>query len=341
MNTISTISELLTLSQCQFRIYEIGRKVEKLSKETFNKVELNHLPYPSPLQGFAHVAIVFWQKSSKEPYLWFIKLPLDERGLLNQGARNHFLAIITEALGSDLSVDPTEKQEELLKSNPYIFTPPQYKLAMINSFLSKELRKSPSKYHEKFISYLKNESWSQWHEVGVQGINDFVARLNEEGSEALLNNTLAYLPHEVLQPLCSALENINLPVNTINSILPLMENSSSDENKTQYLIRSLASSTTNSLAHSTLTNLLSKDNVDLDILICLSGRCWEMLNSAEVSLIYLEQVAKHKDNEVFAAIFSDLVAIPSIRPHILHCLRSTDRTEALSQAIGHLFKSKS
>ncbi len=137
MSHISTISELLALSNCQYRIYDMGRKIDKLSKEQFDKIEMTHLPYPFPSQGHAFLAIAFWQKKSTEPYLWFVKLPLDERGLLNQGARNHFIAIIIEALGADLSVDPTEQQEELLKSNPYHFTPAQYKLATINSLLKK------------------------------------------------------------------------------------------------------------------------------------------------------------------------------------------------------------
>mgnify|MGYP002335783292 FL=1 len=126
MSTIDTISELITLSGSQFRVYDIGRRIDKISKADFEKIEHNQLPYPYPMQGHAHLALAFWQKSSKTPYIWFVKLPLDERGLLNQGARNHFIAIIVEALGSDLTVDPTQKQEELLKNNPYNFTPAQY-----------------------------------------------------------------------------------------------------------------------------------------------------------------------------------------------------------------------
>ncbi|XQW86168.1 DUF3549 family protein [Thalassotalea piscium] len=90
MNTIDTISDLLTLSNSQYRVYDIGRKIDKITKEQFSKIEANQLPYPFPSQGHAHLALAFWQKEAKHPYLWFVKLPLDERGLLNQGARNHF-----------------------------------------------------------------------------------------------------------------------------------------------------------------------------------------------------------------------------------------------------------
>ena len=117
MDTIDTISQLLQASNSQYRLYDIGRKITKISKEQFEKIENNQLPYPAPSQGHACIAIAFWQKQSPQPYLWLVKLPLDERGLLNQGARNHFIAIIVEALGSDLTQDANEQQEELLKSN--------------------------------------------------------------------------------------------------------------------------------------------------------------------------------------------------------------------------------
>ena len=56
---IATLSELLNLSASQYRLYDIGRLVSKLPKEQFEKVELNQIPYPSPAQGCACIAIAF------------------------------------------------------------------------------------------------------------------------------------------------------------------------------------------------------------------------------------------------------------------------------------------
>ena len=69
---IATLSELLKLSGSQYRLYDIGRQVSKLPKEQFEKVELNQLPYPTPVQGHACIAIAFWQKESAQPYLWLL-----------------------------------------------------------------------------------------------------------------------------------------------------------------------------------------------------------------------------------------------------------------------------
>ena len=215
MTTISTISELLGLSDSQYRIYDIGRRIDKISKSDFNKIELNQLPYPYPSQGHAFIAIAFWQKKSSEPFLWFVKLALDERGLLNLATRNHFIEVIITALGTDLTVDPTEKQEELLKSNPYHFTPSQYKLAYLNSTLKVELKQAPSSYLPSLTQYLEKQQWDKWQSVGVQGITDFVARLEQNDYKTQLVQAFEHLPEQVILPFCAALENVTLDVQLI------------------------------------------------------------------------------------------------------------------------------
>lgn len=342
MTTISSISELLTLSNCQFRVYDLGRKIDKLSKETFNKVELNQLPYPTPFQGNAHLAIAFWQKKSPHPFLWFVKIPLDERGLLNQGARNHFVAIIAEALGSDLSVDPTEKQEELLKGNPYIFTPSQYKLAMLNSLISFDLKAPTSKHYEGFSHYLTNKNWQQWQAIGVQGITDLVARIGTGDQDEQLAHALPYIPFEVLSPLCGALENKSLPLTIINTVLRLLNDvAEQNSDKQQMLLRSLASTTEHPLVDEYFETLINGAQVETDLLICIAGRCWSILNNEKRIMLFLELLVNKNNTELFNAIFKDLVAIPTIRPLLFQCMRSTERSEKLSIAIGQLFNSQS
>ena len=65
MSTISTITELLKLSNSQYRIYDVGRKIDKLSKEYFEKIENNQVPYPFPSQAHAFLAISFCWRASR------------------------------------------------------------------------------------------------------------------------------------------------------------------------------------------------------------------------------------------------------------------------------------
>jgi len=338
---IATISELLKLSGSQYRLYDIGRLVTKLPKEQFEKVELNQLPYPTPTQGHACIAIAFWQKQSAQPYLWLLKLPLDERGLLNQGARNHFIAIIIEALGADLTQETSKKQEDLLSSNPYLFTPAQYKLASLNSKIKVDLKQQPSEYFSPFKRYLSQDGhWNNWQEVGVQGITDFVARIKHEDHSELLVNALPHLPDEVLSPVCSALENEQYPISLVEAVISALKNSlaiKEQSSKALLLLRALAANSEHIHVKTLASQLLNQEQVSSELLITLSGRCWLALADEKVLMPYLEQLVNSDDLALFAAIFKDLVTIPAIRPIAFQCIRSENRSPELARAIGQLF----
>lgn len=338
---ISSISALLSLSDSQYRIYDIGRKVDKISKAQFEKIEAAQLPYPYPSQGHALLAIAFWQKQSTSPYLWFVKLPLDERGLLNQGARNHFIAIIIEALGEDLSVNPSEQQEALLKKNPYHFTPAQYKLAAINSTVSASLKYPASKFYPPVQQYLSGkDGWGNWQNIGVQGLSDFAFRLSENNNNNILANAIAFLPEQVLLPLCSALENVLLSANVIEQIVIRFKKTETNNELSISiaLLRALASSTDHQFCYELLTDLMKSNSLHEEILIIIAGRLWPILNNENTLFIYLEHLIQGHDNELFSAVFKDLVAIPTIRPVLLQAIRSPKRSPDLAQAIGMLFK---
>lgn len=340
MTTISSISELLSLSGSQFRVYDVGRKIDKISKDTFNKIELNQLPYPFPIQGHACFAIVFWQKESTQPYIWFIKLPLDERGLLNQAARNHYLAIIIEALGNNIAQTPSIKQEELLKSNPYHFTPAQYKLAALNSIINAELKREMSTHYPVFKQYLSDGlAWQNWHHIGVQGLNDFAAHIKESSNADSLAQAIPFLPEQVVNPLCIALENQNLPLILIQAILNTLKQSDLKEETKNNLIRSLGSSAKHPLVLDYVDSLLKHSNlVTTETIILLVGRLWEAFEDNQRLLSLFEVIANMDDLALFNEIFKDLVAIPSLRLQVLEAIRSEKRSGALSHAIGHLFQ---
>ncbi|TWX67215.1 DUF3549 family protein [Colwellia demingiae] len=338
---IATLSELLKLSGSQYRLYDIGRLVSKLPKEQFEKVELNQLPYPTPTQGCACIAIAFWQKQSSQPYLWLLKLPLDEHGLLNQGARNHFIAIIVEALGADLTQETSKKQEELLSSNPYLFTPAQYKLASLNSKIKVDLKQQPSAYFSPFKQYLSHGSdWNNWQAVGVQGITDFIARIKHDNHSELLLNALPHLPDEVLSPVCSALENEQYPVDLIDALVVALESaltSPQTSTKAMQLLRALAANSHHIHVKKIIEQLLSKQQVSSELLITLSGRCWQALADEKMLMCYFEHLLRNNDLPLFSSIFKDLATIPLIRPVAFQCIRSENRSPALAQAIGQLF----
>ena len=340
MTTITSISELLSLSGSQFRVYDVGRKIEKISKDIFNKIELNQLPYPYPTQSHASIAIVFWQKDSSQPFIWFVKIPLDERGLLNQGSRNHYIAIIIEALGKNITETPSEKQEELLKNNPYHFTPAQYKLAALNSIINTELKRNMSEHYTLFTQYISGSlGWENWQNIGVQGINDFASKINESNNADQLTHSLPFLPEQVIAPLFTALENQKLPLSLIEVTLNKLQQPDLNDNIKSSLLRSLSSSCKHPLVTAYISSLLDQpEALSTNTLILFSGRLWEVMEDTSILFKYFEAIAEKNDKALFSEIFKDLVSIPSLRHQVFEIMRSPQRSDALTQAIGYIFQ---
>jgi hypothetical protein len=347
--TVSSLTELLELSHCQYRIYELGRIIEKISKKQFEQIEANQLAYPSPLQGHAQFAVVFWPNSAHntksqhqtpttvEPMLWFLKLPLDERGLLIQAARNHFIAIILEALGKDITQHANETQQQKLDANPYHFTPAQYKLASLNAIIAKELKRQPSQHYRVCQHYFSSTTaLAQWQNIGVQGLADFVARLDDVNNLAGLTSCFDKLPKPVLMPLCSALEHHVLPVELIRAIIACYQQTE-DQELRQQLIRALANCDQHKYVQQFIEQLLQQA-VSESLLIVLASRHWRLFTDPQQLMRLLEALVEPSiPADLFAPIFKDLVAIPAIRPMLFQCMRQPNRSNALANAIGQLF----
>ena len=100
---INSLSEFLLQAHTQHLVFDMGRGLKPITNQLFFEWENQQSPCLYPRQDHAWFCIAFWnEKLSSERYIWFIKLPLDENGLMIQAARNQFLEIIIQALGKGL-----------------------------------------------------------------------------------------------------------------------------------------------------------------------------------------------------------------------------------------------
>ncbi len=341
---ILSLTHFLDQANCQYRVYDLGRKVSKIPSEEFKQVELNQKPYPYPLQQHAWLALAFWNLDggSQERYLWFLKFPLDERGLLKTAAQTHFIQLVVEALGKDLNQEPSELQKERLASNPFTFKPSQEKSAAFHARLSKDLVRPASRYYEDAQAYFSGQlGWHNWQNIGLQGIADFSVRLDDKTNSQSLCNALPYLPQEPLTALCQCLEHQNFPTQVSEALFKLAQELLAQEQLalSTLLIRALSSCQAVGLREQLLTeqqaSLLYQD---ADWYVAIAGRCWSMLENESVLSDYLEGLAKLNNDTLFAQLYADLVAIPSLRHKLLAQLRNEHRSDILTQAIGRLFR---
>lgn len=340
---INTLTDFLKQAQCQFRVYDLGRKVTKISNSTFQKVAENTIAYPYPIQQHAYIALTFWQvnKQQQDHFIWFLKLPVDEQGLLKITAQTSFIKMVMEAMGENLTKDISQKLQERLASNPFVFKPAAEKLAIFNAIMNTNFVRPASTFYPAAVHYFSGKAqWNEWQELGIQGIADLAARLNYDDNQQSLINALPHLPQQPLQSLALCLEHqhdINSALATAIAQQAEIELQASHQENAILLLRALSSAPAIGITKALLEQQFSSELVHNEHwYVCITGRCWSLLEDETLLNRFFEALANHHP-ALFPQLFVDLVAIPALREKVLKQLRLTARSPALSQAIGLLF----
>lgn len=355
--SVDSISEFLTIADTDYRIFDLGRLVREIPRQQFASIEQGQQPYPTPLQQYAWLAIMFWQRDNSQPFIWFAKFPVDERGLLQHAARQHFLQIVVEALGRDLTAKTTPEQQELLKQNPYLFTPSDAKRAAFHAQVSCMFEHLPSVYFDDVESFLTgNRQPNDWQQLGVQGLHDVAARLaNLPRVTTAISNQFTHWPIAFQQQLAAALEHQVLPKhlaqNIIAAVHALAKNigeTSTRADELNSLIRSLGATlyatrqqqpkliqSLNRDLEQLLTSQQLTPQQQADLLVIIAARCWVLLSDRHFRVCYMECLSQH--DSLFPHVFADLVTLPELRIELLMMMRDhSQQSPTLSAAFTRL-----
>ncbi|GAB2666197.1 DUF3549 family protein [Vibrio panuliri] len=339
MDNIHTLSELLRNSDCKFKIFDLGRRIKTIGNSTFEQVEKGQHPYPFPLQRKAHMAIAYWNET-KQPWIWFLKFELDERGLLKQADIGNFIKFVVEAMGTRLSQEMSEEQQQKLANNPYTYKPSEDKMAVFHSQIRADLELPCSQYYEHAQHYFKGGlGWQNWQTVGLQGITDMVARLGSEQNGVELRKALANLPNEPLYALLGALEHVDLPDKLAQRIAELAQKQIESPEPDLFLISALTralSGAEQTIALPILKQVLASPRLShQEVLIGIAGRSWHLLADADMAERFLLRLAQTGNQVLFNQLFADLVMLPELRLVLLPLLHSSPSDE-LANALAKL-----
>ncbi len=340
MQNSITLSDFLEQSGARYRVYDMGRGIRPLELEQFRRFESATEPYPYPLQQHAWLAILGQHGEEAEgQFIWFLKFPLDERGLLIQGTRDDFM---TRLLESHALSD--EKREDAPQS-PYGFKPKQSVMAAFHAIATHALGEQPSRFYDHARSYLSGESgYDQWAFVGIQGIADVAARLDEEDNAERIQQALPQLPPPALIALCGYLENTPLDESTAAALLQRlqqkMEKEDIDLNAAVALLRAFSRSTNPSLRDAAVRTVLQSSHArDVGMLAAIAARNWQSLQDESLAHTFCEMLAINTlGHDAFVQIMADLLYLPGLRAPLLTQLRNPDRSDALAEAVGVMFK---
>jgi len=339
---MNTLTDFLEQAQCQYRVYDLGRLVQKINNSEFQKIASNQAAYPFPIQQHAYIALTFWQVATqKEHFVWFLKMPLDEQGLMKITAQTSFIRMVVEAMGEDLTGEVSDKLQERLASNPFVFKPSTEKLAIFNADINSSFIRPPSSFYPDIQTYFSSpDDWDEWQTLGFQGFADLAARLNHDNNQQKIIDALDYLPEQPLQTLSLCLENQSDIGTALAEKIAQQATKRlqlGQEVTATLLLRSISSANAQGITKQLLSEQLASNLAkNADWYVAVAGRCWTQLEDETLLNRYFEALANNHLT-LFPQLFADLVAIPALRDKVLKQLRLTARSPALSEAIGLLF----
>lgn len=342
MQPMETLSDLLQQLQGQYRIYDMGCRLSKLSSTDFKKFEEGQKAYPLPWLRHAWVGILSWTPTSlklgaSSPTIWFLKLPLDERGLLIQAARDEFLNQLLETIGTNmLDEQASAEWAEQLKHSNLAFTPDQARMAAFHAQASITLEQPASRFYPAVRSYMSSEDSQQnWQELGLQGFADFAMRLDQQQQ---WQQKISQLPAAVLETIAAQLENQKLD-HLVSKAFILRGEASINDGEKVACLRAISQSTDAASRQHWLKQILDKDNmVGVELLATITSKCSEDLLKPDLMGLFIHQCAA--DQGVFNGLVQELMYQPKLRIKVLEAFRAEDRSPSVIQAIGVLMGQK-
>jgi len=343
-NKISTLSEFLHQSGAKYRVFDMGRRITKLSPDEFVGFEWAKEPYPYPFKKSALFGVVFWDsKASVHHYVWFLQFPLDEQGLLIQAARDEFLVMILDRVGATM-LSEGQDIDNALKDSPYTFKPREDRMAAFNAMVTKSLAIMPSLYFDDALAYLTGKTdIDAWQSLGMQGFADVAARLDDVDEILALIEIIALMPTKPFLMLSTFLENAQTPTSIVEilnrRVLMELQEKEPDIAQICACLRAASNSPAKGLVDLMVKHVLENPcSRDIEVLATISGRIWRVLEQELICTLFVEQLAHNSAKQAgFSQLLADIMFMPGMRPHIMKVLRSPNRSDKLSKAVGKMF----
>ncbi|HPQ26308.1 MAG TPA: DUF3549 family protein [Gammaproteobacteria bacterium] len=331
------LTEFLEQTGAKVVAYDIGRRVGAIERADFLAFEQAIRPYPLPMQRKAWFALVqITGDDPQNPLIWFLRLSLDEQGLLVQAERDYlFERLLESAQAHSRGADP----QAFLQDNPYAFTPRDDRMALFHALLSADLGLAPSRHYAHALEYFRGAlGWDQWGFVGYQGIADVASR---HGGEPL-PEAIPVLPGEPLVALCHCLESRPVQASLAEALQARLRQALStgqaDMAIVAALIRGLSGSVDRASQVVALKTVLAHPiGSNIEILAAIAGRAWESLGDDALLHTYLQRLA-HNDHgqPAFEHCVRDLLSLPALADQVRGTLRSAGQTNEVREAFTRM-----
>lgn len=328
-----TIVELIASLGAQLRVFDLGRRIVELPAPEFAAFENGQAPYATPYLKHAWLGLLSWHnKKVDQNSIWFLKLPLDEQGLIVPAARDAFIQHWAQAV-------KTPNQA----AAPYSFKPDANRMAYFHALVLRSLSQQPTSFYTKARAYLSDtQGFENWQNLGLQGLAEVVVRLCEQDNQTLVMNALPHLPAVVRNVLLGFLENAQPDQNLTSALndglaqLVAQEPSAAD-------IAAYARALSNSINIAQRQQLLAAilqhpHSQSVEILAAVARDSWQDLQGS-LLLSFLECLARNEQGQpAFNALVADLLALPGVRGQFMQVMASPEKSTELADAFTQLLQ---
>ena len=342
-STEFTLTALFQQAGAALRAYDLGRRLKPLSNDEFERIEQLQTPYPSPYLHHAYLALMLWNPSNAgQNSVWFLKLPLDEKGYMIPAVRDDLVNRLIANVQSSVNGIPAE---DSLKDNPFAFKPTPEKMAIFHARAAKDAGQPASIHFEAVEQYI-NTGAANWEELALQGLADLVVRMQGGPLEARLAEQLESLPEGFTAQLFSLLEHTTIGTQLSQALTKVLDKTldqaSVDPLKLALLLRALSASKSVETIQSSVTKALNSEaGTDIEVLTTIATRCETALMLPATLVSFLEALARSEsDQKGFSRILAELMFLPVHRLLIIQALRNPNLSERVKKATDEMFGEK-
>ncbi|MEJ2041924.1 MAG: DUF3549 family protein [Reinekea sp.] len=332
MNTLS-LSGFLKLTEANFRLFDLGTQLRKLPKQSLTEIDSGK-PYPWPHLGFAWLVIFLWNPEQKQQNsFWFLKLPLDEQGIVSAAVHSD----LVNRLYRSLRENQPEERQRLMNDHPFQFQPDTEKQAALHARVTSELKLPASPFWESADQFYRQGVELDWQQLGVQGIADMLCRTDEAAFKSI-NQRLKTLPEEPARYLMRQLEHIAAPTTTVATLLSLAQAPSATDGLQHDSLRGASQSNARRLFDDFLLQRICSSQLSLETLLLVLTRYHYLLDDLEVATTLLDQLADQADSDGFHRVITNLTMQPGMQGIVRRVLSSPSLTEPLANALSLMIR---
>lgn len=330
---VPSLNGFLSITGARFHLFDLGTQVRKLPESILSDLDSGKV-YPLPHLGFAWFVIFLWHPTNKDQNsFWFLKLPLDEQGILSAAVHSD----LVNRLYRSLQEADTKERQRLLTDHPYQFEPDPEKMAALHAHATKQLELPASPYLDGAKQFYCDGIEMDWQTLGIQGIADLLCRATA-AEMAAINNQLSTMDKAPAGQLIRQMEHLDIPTSTAETLLALAKKQPNDFLLLNTCLRGASQATAKPIFDDYLSEKIKHTQLPLETILLILTRFHHLLDDVQISVSVLDQLASQADSDGFQRVLTNLAMQPSNKNIVRSTLASPDLTENLANALSQLIQ---